>query len=77
MQNNVWVVGGDAEVVVIDASHDAGPIVEAVADRRVIAIACTHGHWDHIDAAFDLRDAVDAPILLHPADRARLAAHPP
>ena len=30
VQNNVWVVGGDDEVVVIDASHDATPIVEAV-----------------------------------------------
>lgn len=68
VQNNVWVVGGDNEVVVVDASHDAGPIVDAVAGRRVTAIACTHGHWDHVDAAFDLRGAVDAPILLHPAD---------
>jgi glyoxylase-like metal-dependent hydrolase (beta-lactamase superfamily II) len=68
IQNNVWVVGGDDEVVVIDASHDAGPIVEAIAGRRVRAIGCTHGHWDHVDAIFDLRDAVDAPVLLHPAD---------
>lgn len=68
VQNNVWIVGGDAEVVVIDASHDAAPIVDAVAGRRVTAIACTHGHWDHVDAVFDLRQAVDAPILLHPAD---------
>ena len=52
----------------VDASHDLGPIVEAVGGRRVDSIACTHGHWDHIDVAFDLRDAVDAPILLHPAD---------
>ena len=29
----------------------------------------THGHNDHINAAVPLRDAVDAPILLHPADR--------
>lgn len=69
VQNNVWIVGGDAEVVVIDASHDAAPIVDAVAGRRVVAIACTHGHWDHVDAAFHLQEAVDAPILLHVADR--------
>lgn len=68
IQNNVWIVGGDDEIVVIDASHDAAPIVEAVAGRRVTAIACTHGHWDHVDAAFDLQEAFDAPILLHPAD---------
>jgi glyoxylase-like metal-dependent hydrolase (beta-lactamase superfamily II) len=70
VQNNVWVVGGDDEVVVIDASHEVTPIAEAVSGRRVIAIACTHGHWDHVDAAFDLQRAVDAPILMHPGDAA-------
>ena len=29
----------------------------------------THGHNDHINAAGALRDAVDAPVLLHPDDR--------
>ena len=32
------------------------------------AIALTHGHNDHINAAVALQDAVDAPILLHPDD---------
>jgi len=68
VQNNVWIVGGDDEVVVIDASHDSEPIVAAVGGRRVVAIACTHGHWDHVDAAFDVQRAVDAPIFMHPAD---------
>jgi glyoxylase-like metal-dependent hydrolase (beta-lactamase superfamily II) len=35
----------------------------------VAAIALTHGHNDHINAAVALQDAVDAPILLHPDDR--------
>ena len=29
----------------------------------------THGHNDHINAAVPLREVIDAPILLHPADR--------
>ncbi len=66
--NNIWLVGDDREVVVIDAAHDHAPIVEAVAGRKVAAIALTHGHNDHINAAVALQDAVDAPILLHPAD---------
>jgi glyoxylase-like metal-dependent hydrolase (beta-lactamase superfamily II) len=66
--NNIWLVGDDREVVVIDAAHDAAPIVAAVNGRRVTAIALTHGHNDHINAAVALQDAVDAPILLHPAD---------
>lgn len=67
--NNIWIVGDDREVVVIDAAHDHRPIVQAVNGRRVRAILLTHGHNDHINAAVPLRDAVDAPIWLHDADR--------
>jgi glyoxylase-like metal-dependent hydrolase (beta-lactamase superfamily II) len=69
VENNVWLVGDDAEVVVVDAAHDAAPILDAVAGRRVLAIVSTHGHNDHINAAADLADATGAPVLLHPADR--------
>ncbi len=66
--NNIWLVGDDSEVIVIDAAHDAAPIAAAVNGRRVVSIALTHGHNDHINAAVALQDAVDAPILLHPDD---------
>jgi len=69
VDNNVWLVGDDEEVVVIDASHDAGAIREAVGPRRVVAVVCTHGHDDHINAVGDLWDATKAPVWLHPADR--------
>ncbi|MGZ4700187.1 MAG: MBL fold metallo-hydrolase [Ilumatobacteraceae bacterium] len=67
--NNIWLVGDDREVIVFDAAHDAAPIVDAVNGRRVKGIVLTHGHNDHINAAVPLRDAVDAPIMLHEADR--------
>jgi glyoxylase-like metal-dependent hydrolase (beta-lactamase superfamily II) len=67
--NNIWLVGDDREVVVIDAAHDATPVVDAVAGRRVRAIALTHGHNDHINAAAAVQEEVDAPILIHPDDR--------
>ena len=67
--NNIWIVGDDREVIVFDAAHDHQTIVEAIAGRRVTGIVLTHGHNDHINAAVPLRDAVDAPILLHPDDR--------
>ena len=41
------------EVVVVDAAHQAGPILEAIAGRRVLMIVCTHGHNDHINVAAD------------------------
>ena len=67
--NNIWLVGDDREVIVIDAAHDAEAIAAAVNSRTVRAIALTHGHNDHINAAIALQDLVDAPILLHPDDR--------
>ena len=70
VDNNVWIVGDDAEVVVIDAPHDADAIAAAVGDREVIAIACTHAHDDHVRAAPRLAERTGAPILLHPDDRA-------
>jgi glyoxylase-like metal-dependent hydrolase (beta-lactamase superfamily II) len=70
VENNIWLVGDDHEVVVVDAAHDAAPIVDAVGDRRVAAIVCTHGHNDHINAADALARATgDAPVLLHPDDK--------
>jgi glyoxylase-like metal-dependent hydrolase (beta-lactamase superfamily II) len=69
VDNNVWIVGDDTEVIVVDAAHDAAAIAEAVGDRRLTAIVCTHAHNDHIDAAPALAAATGARILLHPADQ--------
>ncbi len=68
VDNNIWLIGDDAECIVIDAAHDHEPIVEGVAGRHVRAIVCTHGHNDHINAAVALSEALDAPIWMHPDD---------
>jgi glyoxylase-like metal-dependent hydrolase (beta-lactamase superfamily II) len=68
VDNNIWLVGDDSDVVVFDAAHKAAPIVEAVRDRNVIAVVCTHGHNDHVTVAPELGAALDAPVLMHPAD---------
>ena len=69
VDNNVWLVGDDDEVLVIDAPHRAEPIVEAIGGRRVAGIVLTHGHNDHITAAVALREATGAPIWFNPQDR--------
>ena len=69
VDNNVWLIGDDREVVVVDPAHDAAPILAAVAGRTVVGIWCTHAHNDHITAAGDVREATGAPVFLHPEDR--------
>ena len=73
VDNNIWVVGDDAECVVIDAPHSVDDIMAVVGDRTVRAILLTHAHDDHCRVAPALRERVNdgqgAPILLHPDDR--------
>jgi glyoxylase-like metal-dependent hydrolase (beta-lactamase superfamily II) len=68
VDNNVWLVGDDHEVLIIDAAHDAETILSAVAGRRVVGIVCTHSHNDHVNAVQELISSVDGPVYLHPAD---------
>jgi glyoxylase-like metal-dependent hydrolase (beta-lactamase superfamily II) len=69
VENNVWLVGDDTEVIVIDAAHDAAAIADVVGDRQVKAIVSTHAHNDHVNAAPELAELTGAPILLHPEDK--------
>lgn len=70
VDNNVWLVGDDYEVLVIDPAHDAEAVLEAIGGRVVTALVCTHGHDDHINAVAEVADKVGAPILIHSEDRA-------
>ncbi len=69
VENNVWLVGNDEEVLVVDAPHDAAPIVAGIGGRKVAGIVLTHGHNDHITAAVALREATGARVWFHPEDR--------
>ena len=69
VDNNVWVIGDETECLVIDAPHSVEGILAVVGHRKVKAIVCTHAHDDHVRVAPELREAVVAPILLHPDDR--------
>lgn len=68
VDNNIWLIGDGDDVIVVDAAHNAGPIIDAVGGRNVVAVVCTHGHNDHVTVAPQLGEALDAPVLMHPAD---------
>ncbi len=69
VENNVWVVGDDTQCLVVDAAHDAAAILEVVGDRRLVALVCTHGHNDHVNAVAEIVAATGATAHLHPDDR--------
>lgn len=68
VDNNVWIIGDDIECIVLDAGHEAAPILEAIGERTLLAVVCTHAHNDHVNVAAEVADAKQAPIWLHPDD---------
>jgi len=52
---NAWIVGDNEEVIVIDPGSDGAGLLEAVGDREVLAVICTHGHAAHVAAALEGR----------------------
>lgn len=69
VENNVWVIGDDERCVVIDAPHDAAPILELVGDRRLTHVLLTHAHDDHVTVVPELLAAhPGAKVALHPDD---------
>jgi hydroxyacylglutathione hydrolase len=61
------------EAIVIDPGDEAKKIVAAIAATgtgcRAVALLHTHGHFDHIGAASEVKRATGAAIRIHTADR--------
>jgi glyoxylase-like metal-dependent hydrolase (beta-lactamase superfamily II) len=66
---NAWIIGDDDEVIVIDPGTDAGAVLDAVGEREILAVICTHGHAAHIGAAVEVAERDEAPVALHSSDR--------
>ena len=70
-ENNSYVVASKAtgHAVLIDASFEPQIQLEQCSDVDVQAILSTHGHYDHVLAAMDVKAALDIPFRLHPLDQ--------
>jgi glyoxylase-like metal-dependent hydrolase (beta-lactamase superfamily II) len=66
---NCWIIGDDEEVIVVDPGSDAGVVLDAVGEREVMAVICTHGHPSHTAAAVEVAARDEAPVAVHPKDR--------
>lgn len=62
-----YLVGDDDAVIVVDPGPDMDEhveaIVEAVGQRELVAISCTHTHRDHSPASRPLKERTGAPII--------------
>jgi glyoxylase-like metal-dependent hydrolase (beta-lactamase superfamily II) len=67
---NTWIIGDDEEVIVVDPGPEAEPVLAATGDREIRAVICTHGHATHVAAAVEVAARDDAPVAVHPKDRA-------
>jgi glyoxylase-like metal-dependent hydrolase (beta-lactamase superfamily II) len=68
--NRVYVVACPRtnKAVIIDAADEPGRILEACSGLEVESILTTHGHSDHIQAVDKVREQLNIPFRLHPAD---------
>ena len=73
LSTKCYVVSDDdsKECVIIDPGDDADYIGETIQRSRLnpTAILCTHGHFDHMLASYELSMAYSIPCYLHPNDR--------
>jgi len=53
----------------VDPGEYAAPVLDAVGDREILAVICTHGHAAHTAAALAVAERDEAPVALHPKDR--------
>lgn len=71
----LWVEGG-RDCWIIDAGFEPAPMIEAIEARGlgVTRIVLTHGHADHIGGLAEMSERwPDAPIAIHPEERAFLS----
>lgn len=70
MAANCYLVRDSDHAVVIDPGDDGQYLIGKVQESgaRLIAIVATHGHSDHVTAAFEVQTALGAPFYIHASD---------
>lgn len=68
LEVNCYIIGNEkGNAIVIDPGDEPDRIIEVIKNNGLIIdyIICTHGHFDHVGAVPDLKNATDAKVLIH------------
>lgn len=80
VETNCYIVadGNTNEALVIDPVDNAAIILETAKNEgwTIKLILATHGHFDHILASKELKEATNAPFYIHEADKVWLETLP-
>ena len=70
MGNNSYVLECPEthEALVVDACFEADKILDAAREADVVGILETHGHFDHVEALAEIKDALGVDVYAHLAD---------
>ena len=73
-ENNCYLLRCTAtgDVLLVDAAGDAPVLLGLLGDGRLVGVLETHGHWDHVQALAEVKEATGAPVLVHPGDAGML-----
>jgi hydroxyacylglutathione hydrolase len=74
IQTNCYAYVSDGEAMVVDPGDWGDQIASRLGDVKVVLIAATHGHGDHVGGVAALRRATGAPYAISRADE-ELATH--
>jgi len=78
LASNCYIFGDEeaGRGIVVDPGADAPLILGAIArlGLEIEAIVATHGHFDHVGAAGEVRERTGAPFLAHPQEQEAIAA---
>lgn len=74
IETNCYAYISDGSCIVVDPGGSGAQIAADLGSLDVVAIVCTHGHFDHVGGVAALKEATGAEFLINAAD-VELACH--
>lgn len=70
-KENAYILHNDEVALIIDPGENAPDIINKIETLGIkpLAILCTHAHFDHVGAVYELKETYKIPFYLHSKDK--------